>query len=569
VIGTVQEFSAQRSAAALRNMVRGVAHVIRDGVAGRIDVEELVPGDLVLLSSGDKVPADIHLETSDSLSVDESMLTGESLATTKNASAAVAHDAPLADRFDYCFAGSTVTHGRAQGVVTATGLETELGHIADHVLGRESAEPPLLIRIRLFTYQMAGAIGVAILLLVALMLFRGGYGTEGIILMTIGLAVSTIPEGLPAALTVALAIGMRRMAAQKVIIRKLVAVEALGSCTFICSDKTGTLTVNELTVRRAVLPDRAAFEFTGEGVAPGGTVLGDDSEPLRDLCITGLLANESHLDYSGGQWVSNGDIVDVAFLILAKKLGLSLSEIRAQRAQLELIPYESERALSGSLNVGKEYPFVLHVKGSPEKLLSICTRMRTRDGDIPVDRALIEGQIEHLAGEGYRLIALARRQAEERGALEQLGEMTFLGLVAMIDPVRPEVQEAIRRCRRGGIEVAMVTGDHPATAMAIARELGLDGGSDRVVTGSMIKQATADGETALDTLIRPARVFARIEPTQKEQIVDSLMRNGDFVAVTGDGVNDAPAMRQANAGVAMGKRGTDVARETEIGRAHV
>lgn len=562
VIGTIQEFSAQRSAAALRNMVRGVAHVIRDGVAERIDVEELVPGDLVLLSSGDKVPADLLLETSDSLSVDESMLTGESLATTKNAHAKVADDASLADRFNQCFAGSTVTHGRAQGVVTATGLETELGHIADHVLGRESADPPLLIRIRLFTYQMAGAIGIAILLLVALMLFRGGYGAEGMILMAIGLAVSAIPEGLPAALTVALAIGMRRMAAHKVIIRKLVAVEALGSCTFICSDKTGTLTVNELTVRQAVLPDGASFEVTGEGVAPGGAVLGDDPELLRDLCITGLLANESHLDYAGGEWVSNGDIVDVAFLILAKKLGLSLSEIRAQRAQLELIPYESERALSGSLNVGEEHAFILHVKGSPEKLLGLCTRMRTRNGDVAVDRALIDGQIEHLAGKGYRLIALARRQAEERGALEQLGEMTFLGLVAMIDPVRPEAREAIRRCRRGGIEVAMVTGDHPATAGAIARELELDDGNDLVVTGSMIKEATAQGEAALDALILPARVFARIEPTQKEQIVDSLMRNGHFVAVTGDGVNDAPAMRRANAGVAMGKRGTDVARET-------
>ncbi len=561
-IGTVQEYSAQRSAAALRNMVRGVAHVIRDGTAARIDVEELVPGDLVLLSSGDKVPADIRLETSDSLSVDESMLTGESLAITKNARALVAADATLAERFNQCFAGSTVTHGRAQGEVIATGLNTELGRIADSVLGRESADPPLLIRIRLFTYQMAGVIGLAILLLVALMLFRGGYSTQGMILMAIGLAVSAIPEGLPAALTVALAIGMRRMAAHKVIIRKLVAVEALGSCTFICSDKTGTLTVNELTVRRVLLPDGASFEVTGEGVAPGGAVLGDDPGLLRDLCITGLLANESHLDYSGGEWVSNGDIVDVAFLILAKKLGLSLSEIRAQRAQLELIPYESERAFSGSLNVDEVHPLVLHVKGSPEKLLGLCTGMRTRDGDVPVDRALIERQIEQLADQGYRLIALARRQAEQRGALEQLGEMTFLGLVAMIDPVRPEAREAIQRCRRGGIEVAMVTGDHPATARAIARELQLASGEQQVVTGSMIREATARGEAALDELVLPARVFARIEPTQKEQIVDSLMRNGHFVAVTGDGVNDAPAMRRANAGVAMGKRGTDVARET-------
>ncbi|MGF1606760.1 MAG: cation-translocating P-type ATPase [Rhodothalassiaceae bacterium] len=561
VIGTVQEFSATRAAAALRKMVHGSATVIRDGEEHSIDVEEVVPGDLVLLASGDKVPADIRLLTSRNVSVDESMLTGESLAVTKNAQAEVADGAPLGERFNQVFAGTILTNGRARGEVTATGLHTEIGKIAGRVTARRLSEPPLLIRIRRFTYKVAAAIGVAILLLTGIMLVRGGYGAEGMVLMAIGLAVSTIPEGLPAALTVALAIGMRRMARRNVIIRKLVAVEGLGSCTFICSDKTGTLTVNELTVRRVLLPDGQAFDITGEGVAPGGEVRGQgDMQRLRELCTTGALANESQLDYAGGEWDSTGDIVDVAFLVLAKKAGLSLTQLRSQRRQLDLIPYESERAFSGSLNhQGEDGRKVLNVKGSPEKMLALCTQMMTADGPAPIDRPRLQTQFEQLGEQGYRVLALARREAE---STEQLEDMVFLGLVAMIDPIRPEAHGAIKRCRDGGIDVAMITGDHPATARAIAQELGLCGPHDPVITGAMLREAEPKGGHTLDELIRSARVFARIEPRQKERIVASLMQAGHFVAVTGDGVNDAPAMRAANIGIAMGKRGTDVARET-------
>ena len=563
-IGTVQEYSAQRSAAALRAMVRGTAHVLRDGAAATIDVEAVVPGDLVLLSSGDRVPADLKLFRAQSLAVDESLLTGESLAVTKSAAVEVAEDAPLVERIDCCFAGSVITHGRGQGQVMATGLNTRIGEIAERIGRERVSEPPLMIRIRRFTYQVAAAILIAIALLALVMATIGNYSGQAILMMGVGLAVSAIPEGLPAALTVALAIGMRRMARRNVVIRKLVAVEALGSCTFICSDKTGTLTVNELTVRQVVLPGGSRFEVTGEGVAPGGQIrpleVASKLERLRELCITGVLANESFLDYSGGEWVSDGDIVDVAFLVLAKKLGLSLSEIRAQQQQLDLIPYESERAFSGSLNLRQGKP-CLYVKGSPEKMLSVCTLMETAEGNRPIDRATIEAQFEALAAEGYRIIALAQRHAGNGDALEQLSEMTFLGMVAMIDPVRPEAVEAVARCRAGGIAVAMVTGDHPATAHAIAVELGMAGPHDRAVSGRDLRTAQAKGEAALDALIRPARVFARIEPAQKEVIVDSFMRDGHFVAVTGDGVNDAPAMRRANTGVAMGKRGTDVAKE--------
>ena len=561
IIGTIQEYSAQRSAAALRNMVKGETHVIRDGIGQTIDVEEVVPGDLVILSSGDKVPADVRLLSSQNLAIDESMLTGESLAVSKNAHAKIADDAPLSERVNQCFASSIITHGRAQAIVTATATNTEIGKIASHVIQERISEPPLMIRIRNFTYQVAGGIFVAILALTLMMLLKGGYDREAIILMTIGLAVSVIPEGLPAALTVALAIGMRRMAKENVIIRKLVAVEGLGSCTFICSDKTGTLTVNELTIHQIVLPDNKIYPVTGQGVSPGGEICGDTEKAhLRQLCIAGVLANESHLNYAGGEWVSDGDIVDIAFLVLAKKLDMSITDLRRQQVQLELIPYEPEKAYSGSVNFDGDTAW-LYAKGSPEKMLSMCDKMQTEKGPVDIDRHLLEAQFESLATQGYRLIALAKREIVENGH-RKLEQMCFLGMVAMIDPVRKEALPALDRCRSAGIEVAMVTGDHPATAKSIAMELGLCKEDAQVVTGSMIHQAIIKGQTAFDELIRPVRVFARIEPQQKELIVDSFMRQNHFVAVTGDGVNDAPAMRRANTGIAMGKRGTDVAKET-------
>ena len=559
LIGAAQEYSAQRSAAALRAMVKGLAHVVRDGTVVKIDVSEVVPGDLVLVSSGDRTPADLTLFESDDLSIDESMLTGESLAVVKDASAETMTDAPLAERANELFAGSIVTRGRGKGFVTATGLDTEIGSIARRVSEKRDAEPPLMIRIRRFTYQVAGAILLAILLLALIMALKGGYSPSEMLMMGIGLAVSTIPEGLPAALTVALAIGMQRMAKNNVIIRKLVAVEALGSCTFICSDKTGTLTVNELTIHKAVLPGGETFSTTGAGIAPGD-VAGEQRDKLRDLIITGVLANESYLDYAGVDWSADGDIVDVAFLVFAKKYGLSLKQVREERQRLKLIPYESERAFSASLN-GEASSAELYVKGSPEKILSGSSFMRTETGDVAIDKDQLQEQFEALARDGYRIIALAKRPANQSSDIDTLEGLIFLGMVAMIDPVRPEAREAVKRCRDGGIGVAMVTGDHPATARAIGVDLGLCGPEDNVVTGADIKKAETAGHSALEQVILPTRIFARIEPTQKETIVKTFEDAGHFVAVTGDGVNDAPALRRANAGVAMGRSGTDVAKE--------
>ena len=561
VIGTVQEFSAQKAAAALKNMVKGEAHVIRNGIHQLIDAENLVPDDIVTLNSGDKVPADIQLISSDELTIDESMLTGESLAVVKDAHAQLPEHVALAEQLNRCFAGTVITRGRGLGRVIETGANTQIGKIAREVNDTSGFEAPLMIRIRKFTYQIAIGILLSILILITLMLINGSYGFEDIIMMAIGLAVSTIPEGLPAALTVALAIGMQRMAKHDVIIRKLVAVEALGSCTFICSDKTGTLTVNELTIREILLPDGSSYQVTGEGISPGGEIVGGDFNDLGKICIAGLLANESSLNYAGKEWFADGDIVDVAFLVLSKKLGISLSTIREQQKEIDTIPYESERAFSASLNQNNDHN-TLYVKGSPEKILALSTQMLHDNKICPVDTNLIEQQFNHMASQGYRVLSLAYKNTHSDQAKDELNELIFLGLVGMIDPVRPEALDAIKRCRDGGIEVAMVTGDHPVTAHVIATELGICKQSDSVITGQDIYVANQAGTEKLDEIIAPSRVFARIDPQQKELIVESLKRQGHYVAVTGDGVNDAPAMRNAHAGVAMGKRGTDVAKET-------
>lgn len=559
IIGTVQEYSAQRSAAALRNLTKGNSKVIRDGTLQEIDSEHVVPSDILVIESGDKIPADIDLLSSIDLEVDESMLTGESIAVRKQQQSQKDTKLPLTERSGECFAGTIVTHGRGVGKVSHTGMQTELGNIANEITYKKESDAPLVIRIRKFTYQAAAAIFIAIAALITIMLIKGSYSPENIAMMAIGLAVSTIPEGLPAALTVALSIGMRRMAKVNVIIRKLVAVEALGSCTFICSDKTGTLTVNELTIQKLLLPNGNSIHVTGEGISPNGTLEGELTVDAMELGVTGILANEAQLDYSGAQWTSQGDIVDVAFLVLAKKMGLSIKHTNTERQQLDLIPYESENAFSGSLN-SHQGNNELHVKGSPEKILAMCNTMLVNSEIVPLDEAAITRQFQTYAENGYRIIALAKQQVSDSQLAGRPDKLMFLGMVAMIDPIRPEARGAVAQCQRGGIDVAMVTGDHPATAKSIAMDLGLCDQGASVVTGTMIADAQTDQER--QDLILPTRVFARIDPIQKKVIVETLANAGHFVAVTGDGVNDAPAIKKSHAGIAMGKRGSDVAKET-------
>jgi calcium-translocating P-type ATPase len=541
LVGTHQEHGAERAADALRSLVSPRALVERDGEEREIDAGELVPGDLVLLESGAKVPADLRLVAAQRLSVDESLLTGESVAMVKDAQAVLARDAALAERVNMAFAGTLVRSGRARGIVVATATDTALGRIAASVLGREATTAPLVLRMERFTWFITIAAGVAALVVAGVSLARGAALAE-VFVLAVALAVASVPEGLPVALTVALAVGMQRMARRNVVVRRLVAVEALGSCTHIASDKTGTLTVNQLTVRRAQLPGGPALE-------PGAPELGR-------LARAAVLANEASLFLRDGAWIGQGDAVDVALLRMARGLGIDRPTAEQAAPPLAAIAYEPEQAFCASLNAegGGARAFV---KGAPETVLAMCATP---------DAQTVRAQVHALAAEGYRVLALADGPlalgAGESFSRGHLRGLVFLGLVAMSDPPRPEARAAIEACRNAGIAVSMITGDHPITAFAVARDLGLARERGEVVTGADIAGALAEGESALDALVAGSRVFARVEPQHKTAIVEALQRRGHFVAVTGDGVNDAPALRAAQVGVAMGVSGTDVARET-------
>jgi magnesium-transporting ATPase (P-type) len=569
IIGTVQEFSAQRAATALQKLVTTRSRVLRDSDTYERDAEELVPGDIVLLESGERIPADMRLLTSHDLEVDESLLTGESVAVFKSVDSMPPADSPLGDRFNMAFAGTLISRGRARGIVTGTALDTELGHIASVVLGKSPAKAPLLVRMERFTRRVAILIGVAALLMAVVALGRGMPLNE-IFLLAVALAVSAIPEGLPVALTVALAIGMRRMARRHVIVRRLLAVEALGSCTVIATDKTGTLTVNQLTARRLVFPGLEPWEITGKSLEPEGRFLTPQGQPqppeeamLVRLCHAAVLANEGSLAQRNHSWVHQGDAVDVALLLMAHKAGVTQAETVNAMPEIATIPFESERLFAASLNE-KDGRQVAFAKGALERLLPMCRTMATPYGEVALARPVIEDQALALAARGYRVIAIAAGSIHlgpgEVFSEEHLGGLTLIGLVGLIDPLRPEAKAAVTACRAAGIRVAMLTGDHPATAFSIARELELVSSPAEVIAGTDLKQAADTAEQ--DRLIGQARVFARVEPQQKLQIVQSLQRNGHFVAVSGDGANDAPALRAAQVGVAMGRSGTDVARET-------
>ncbi|MBW4053242.1 MAG: HAD-IC family P-type ATPase [Proteobacteria bacterium] len=570
-IGTYQEYSAEHAAEALRDLVVLRSHVIRAGDVLDIDARELVPGDLVLLESGSKVPADLRLLDTLNLTVDESILTGESLPVAKDAHAQLSPDSPLAERRTMAFAGTLIASGRSRGIVIGTGLDTQLGLIAETVFGTPPTRPPLLERMDRFTRFIGLAVAAIAIGLAGFEIARGTPPAE-IFLFAVALAVSAIPEGLPVALTVALAIGMGRMARRNVIVRRLVAVESLGSCTFIISDKTGTLTVNQLTARHVQLADQPPWAVTGEGLVPDGTLLppaGADLPPrqriFERLCRAAALANEAVLSRQDGHWRGEGDPVDLALLVLAHKFGTTRPDALAAAPQIAILPYESEARFAASLHQTAEGSWAM-VKGAVETLLEMCARAATPDGEPPLQKAQILAQAQSLAAEGYRVLAIAdgpvRLAGESVFSREHLSGLCHLGLVAMADPLRPEARGAIDQCHRAGIEVAMVTGDHPATAFAIGHELGLAQEAREVVTGPELAESANRGQHAFDERVRNARVFARTEPQQKLEIVLALQRAGHFVAVTGDGVNDAPALRAAQVGVAMGRGGTDVARET-------
>jgi len=568
-IGTIQEYSAQRAAEALKKIVPQHASVIRDGITRTINAVELVPGDLVLLVSGDKVPADINLTQSQALLINESILTGESLASAKTAGTRVAEDAPLTEQDGTAFAGTLVTHGRGQGEVISTGAASQVGMIASEIGFKGRSKSPLLRRIERFTVKISYSVLVVIAVLFLITIARGS-SLSDVFLLGVALAVSAIPEGLPAAITVALAIGMRRMAKVNVIVRKLVAVESLGSCTYIASDKTGTLTVNEMTVKVIQLADGQRYLISGEGLDLHGELIPDTETPdsenyeppeaLPLLILTSMLANEAELSFHDGKWHANGDGVDAALLVMGAKFGFDLQHIKQNYPELGCIPYESENAFSTSNNIIDGIHYV-HVKGSAEKVTAMCTQ--SFNGKT-LDHSLIDQHVNELAVQGYRVLAIARGKlhSDKFNPEAELKGLVFLGLVGMIDPLRPEACKAVEHCQQSKIQVAMITGDHPKTALALARELNIADEKTIPVTGSDINHAAQQGAEPLGRLVASSNVFARVEPVQKLQIVEQLIAQGHIVAVTGDGVNDAPALRHAHVGVAMGGRGTDLARES-------
>jgi len=558
LIGTYQEYRAQKSALALDSLIRDRATVVRGGAVHTVDGRDLVPGDVIRLESGGHVPADVRLVRADALLVDESLLTGESEPVVKDADAEVVEQAATGDRVTMLHAATVVVSGRGLGIVAGTGTQTSIGRIAQQLATRDAVPAPLVLRLERFTRMLGVVVVAAIALLATAMVMKGAPVVE-IFLVAVALAVAALPEGLPVAITVALAVGCHRMAANNVIVRSLPAVEGLGACTLIASDKTGTLTCNALTVKRVVVPGLGDFRVTGEGynddgavTAASGAMSDADWHGVRRLAEAATLCNEAELVRRDGHWEHFGDTVDVAFLALAAKAGLTRAGLLARLPQKAMIAYEPQHRYAASFNGTEEGPRV-HAKGAFEVILPLC-----RDAD----RAGLTAEAEALAAEGYRVLAVASgRVAAPVADLSAVTDLEFLGFVGLIDPLRPESRDAVDRCRRSGIDVRMVTGDHPATSLAIARDLGIAAAGEGAVTGVDL-QALADDPAAFSRAVAEAPVFARVDPLQKLDIVKALRDLGHFVAVTGDGVNDAPALNAADIGVAMGAAGTDVARDT-------
>jgi len=569
IIGTCQEWRAEQNAYALQRMLEIRARVRRRGEVLTVSAEDLVPGDIVLFESGDKVAADVRLIQVANLGVDEALLTGESMPITKSV-APLGETTPVSDRTNMVFAGSLVVTGRGLGVVVETGIRTEVGRIAQSLIEVASAKPPLLVRMEQFSHQV-GIIILACSCLLGVVSVLQGLPVQEVFLVMVGLAVAAIPEGLPVALTVALSIATARMANRKVIARRLVAVESLGSCTVIASDKTGTLTLNEQTAQVIVLPDGQRFQATGQGYRGEGEVMLADGRPpteaqreaLLRLGRAAIMCNEGTLTCTPEGWRHSGDAMDVALLALGHKLGLTPETERQNHPLLEVIPFESERRYAAVAYRSGDHTHVA-VKGAVEVVAEFCQTMLTTGGERPLDLGQVVQRADALAAEGYRVLAIAHGTAdlgsEAQPDLTQVRGLTLLGLVGFIDPLRPEVKAAVAQARRAGVKVLMITGDHPLTALAIARDLGLAQTKEETVAGKELAGLTGEQLRQWLDAHPHVRVFARVTPDQKLAIVDALVARGEVVAVTGDGVNDAPALNRANIGVAMGS-GTDVAKE--------
>lgn len=568
IIGYFQEYKAEESVRALKKMVLSTTRVLRDGIEREVNTAELVPGDIVMLASGLRVPADIRLVHTIEFHVDESILTGESLPVEKHYRPIMEENLTYGDQKNMAFMGTIVVSGRARGVVVETGMNTVLGKIAKYVRESEAVKAPLQDKIKRF----ANAVGIVVLITAVVLFIAGivvGESVKDMFMTAIAAAVATIPEGLPIVVTIALAVGISRMARHNAILRKLHAVETLGSTTVIGSDKTGTLTKNEMTVR-FIYDGKNTYEVEGSGYEPVGNVLHEgmpvnvkDNEQLAQVVRIGLLCNESSLYLSNGSYKVEGDPTEGALVVSALKAGLDPETEYSKYSRMAIIPFESERGYMATLHEHESKKYIF-VKGAPEKIVEMCVK----DGfSNDLKRDVILDVAARFAKMGLRVLAFAYREAsadtteltcKEVEKCDAVYGLIFAGLQGMIDPPRPEALEAIRGCKKAGIRVIMITGDHAITAKAIGEMLGISDSNSSVLTG---KDLSVMKDDELFHKVKDVSIYARVSPEHKLKIVQQLKRHGEIVAVTGDGVNDAPALKAAHIGIAMGKSGTDVARE--------
>ena len=562
LLGFVQEYRAERATDALRRMAAPTASVLRDGEECEVPARQLVPGDVILLRAGDRVPADVRVLESVNLQIDEAALTGESVPVEKSADALEDPGLVLGDRRNMAFAGTAATYGRGRAVVTAIGMDTEFGGIARMIQAVETGRTPLQENLDRVGRSLAKATFVVVAIIVGLGLLRGQPFIE-MFIFGIALAVAAVPEALPAVVTISLAIGVQRMVKRHALMRRLPAVETLGCTEVICSDKTGTLTRDEMTVR-AVFVAGEMFEVSGAGYEPAGSfsragAAVEPPESLRRLLTAATLASDARIvhDAAEARWRVKGDPTEGALVVAAAKAGLHKSDLDARWPRVGEIPFTSETKRMTTLHAGPEGE-VAFAKGAPEVILASCTHYWTSSGAAPLDasgRNAVVAVGRSMAGRALRVLGVAAKPADRLDYAEH--GMTWLGLVGMIDPPRPEAQAAIRTCEQAGIRVVMITGDHPMTAEAVARELGLLKGG-RVVTGAEL-EAMSEGD--FEQQVEAIQVYARVSPAHKLRVVTAWQERGHVVAMTGDGVNDAPALKKADIGIAMGITGTDVTRE--------
>ncbi|ACF11345.1 calcium-translocating P-type ATPase, PMCA-type [Chlorobaculum parvum NCIB 8327] len=562
LLGFIQEYRAEKSIEALRRMAAPASRVIRDGVEKLIPSQEVVPGDIVVLATGDRIPADARLVEAVNLRTDEAALTGESLPAEKEASAMLSPQTSVGDRRNMVFSGTSVVYGRGLAVVTATGMQTEFGRIAGMLSQVKVEKTPLQKNLDKVGASLARAALVIVALIVALGIFRGQPFIE-ILIFGIALAVAVVPEALPAVVTISLALGVQRMVKRNALMRRLPAVETLGSTTVICSDKTGTLTRDEMTVRR-LYAGAISATVSGSGYKPEGAItseIGDGSlaHPFNALLEAGVLCNDSHLEESEkGEWGITGDPTEAALIVAARKAGLDEAALQQRYPRIDEEPFDSATKRMVTVHRFGGSTFAV-VKGAPEVILPSCSDYLDASGELkPFDSTVREEavrQADSMGQEALRVLAVARK---ENASISDFSDgLTFLGLFGMIDPPRSEAAEAVERCIAAGIRPVMITGDHPVTAQAVARELGILR-NDKVVTGAELE---AMDDEALSQAAGSVAVFARVSPEHKLRLVQALQQRGEVVAMTGDGVNDAPALKRADIGISMGIAGTDVSRE--------